>query len=167
MSYLLFYPLLLLKGLKILNLNINGLNNRNKQIELVNLIKFHRIDVLMLQEHNLRNKNLIGEELSSICHIHINLAVNQKGGTAILFNRGLNFELLNEEKSGDSRIISVKIKLYNNILQFTNVYAPSGSSLTVNDDFFQKDLLYYSRGDIGNIILGGDYNCVIAKRDSS
>ena len=79
----------------------------------------------------------------------------------------MNFELLNEERSGDSRIISVKIKIYNNILQFTNVYAPSGSSLTEKDDFFQKDLLYYLRGDIGNIILGGDYNCVIAKRDSS
>ena len=164
--YLFFLPSLF-KGLRIFNLNINGLNNRNKQLQLVDFIKFHRIDILMLQEHNLRNKNLICEELSSICHVHINLSVNQKGGTAILFNRKLNYKFLNEEMSGDSRIISIKVIYYNNTLQFTNVYAPSGSNECERDDFFQKDLMFYLRGNTSNIFLGGDFNSVISKNDRS
>ena len=48
----------------------------------------------MIQEHNLRDNNLICPELLDICDIYINLAINQKGGTAILINKRLNYNVI-------------------------------------------------------------------------
>ena len=162
-----FYYFLTTVGLRILNLNINGINDQDKQIELVNFINLNRLDVIMLQEHNLRNKSLLSKVLLDSCHIFINLAINQKGGTAILFNKKLHFNIVSEEKSADSRIISVKINLYGNVLQFVNIYAHSGSNSGERDDLFQNELLFYLRNNLNNTVLGGDFNCILSKRDST
>ena len=78
-----------MEGLKILTLNVNGLNNKTKQLKLVDFIKMHHLDILMLQEHNLHDKDKLCKELLDICHIHLNLAICLKGGTAILINKKL------------------------------------------------------------------------------
>ena len=67
--------------------------------------------------------------------------------------------------SADSRIISLRVKYYENILQFVNVYAPASVSHSERDFFFQEELLYYVRNNINNVILGGDWNCVLSNRD--
>ena len=41
----------------------------------------------MLQEHNIHDRNKICKELADMCHVYLNLAVNLKGGTAILINK--------------------------------------------------------------------------------
>ena len=61
------------------------------------------------------------------CHISLNPAISSRGGTAILISRKLPFLIVSEEKSADSRILSVRIKLYDQILHFVNVYAHSGN----------------------------------------
>ena len=65
-----------------------------------------------MQEHNIRDVNKICKELNDVCIVDINLAVSLKGGTAILVNRKSPIEILNSEKSADSRIISLKFKYY-------------------------------------------------------
>ena len=39
---------------KIATLNINGINELNKQMKLVNFLKKNAIDIVMLQEHNIK-----------------------------------------------------------------------------------------------------------------
>ena len=114
-------------GLRIITLNINGLNNKMKQLHLIEFIKQNKLDVIMLQEHNIRDRNILCKELLDAFHVFINLSVNQKGGAAIIFNKKLNINYISDEMSADSRIVSVKIKLYNTLLHFVNIYAPSGS----------------------------------------
>ena len=65
------------------------MNEYNKQINFANYIKYNKFDVIFIQEHNIRDKNLICKELLDICHVFINLSINQKGGTAIFINRYL------------------------------------------------------------------------------
>ena len=154
-----------MSNLKISSINVNGLNDRNMQLQLVNHIKFKKLDVIYIQEHNLRDKSLLSTDLLSICDVYINLAINQKGGTAILISKKMNYELLSSELSADSRIISIRIKYYENVLHLINVYAPASATYSERDNFFQEDLLYYLRNNINNVILGGDWNCVLSPRD--
>ena len=121
--------------------------------------------MIFIQEHNLREKHLLCTELLDLCDIYINLAINQKGGTAILINKRLHYKVLNVEMSADSRIISMKVQHYNAILKFMNVYAPASATYGERDKFFQEDMLFYLRNNVDNIILAGDWNCVITDRD--
>ena len=121
----------------------------------------------MLQEHNLREKNLICKRLSDNFDIFINLSVNQKGGTAILINKRLDYEMLNISMSADSRIISMNIKVANQKIHIVNVYAPASATNSERDKFFHEELLFYLRNNLNNVILAGDWNCILSKRDST
>ena len=133
--------IILIIFMKVVSLNINGINNIDKQLELVSYIKYKKIDILFLQEHNLRERNLICNELLELCDIFINLSVNQKGGTATLISKKFNYGLQSNEFSADGRIVSTIIKHYNTELHLVNVYAPASASHSERDSFFQNDLL--------------------------
>ena len=148
-------------------LNINGLNGRNKQLQVINFMKYYNIDILLIQEHNIRNMSAISEDLNDFCYICINLAICLKGGTAIFINRKLPFNIINEELSADSRIISLKLKLYDQIIHIVNVYAHSGNRGTERDNLFNNDLIYYLRNNLQNTFVGGDWNCVLSERDKN
>ena len=75
-------------------------------------------------------------------------------------------EIINQELSADSRITSIKIRLYSQILKIINIYAPSGSDNRERDEIFQNDLLFYLRNYTNNTILAGDWNCITSDRDS-
>ena len=148
-------------------ININGLNSKVKQQQVVDFMKFKKIDILLIQEHNIRNFNAIGDVLKDYCYVSINLAVCLKGGTAILISRKLTFHIFSEEKSADSRILSIKLKIYNQFLHIVNVYAHSGSRGTERDDLFNNELLYYLRNSLRDTYVDGDWNCILSKRDTN
>ena len=151
----------------ICTMNINGLNNRIKQQQVIGFMKYHRIDILLIQEHNIRDVNAIGNELNDFCYISINLAVCHKGGTAILINRKLPYHIYNEEKSSDSRIMSLKLKIYDQFIHIVNVYAHSGNRTLERDNLFNNELIYYLRNSLQNTYIGGDWNCILSERDSN
>ena len=151
----------------ICTLNINGLNNRQKQLQVIDFMKLYNIDILLLQEHNMRDYSAISVELNDFCHVCVNESICHKGGTAILINRKLSFSIISEEKSADSRIISLKLKLYNQIIHIVNVYAHSGSRTAERDNLFNNEILYYLRNDLQNTYIGGDWNCLVSERDST
>ena len=76
--------------LNIITLNINGLNNERKQLSLINYLNFHKIDIALLQEHNVRESNNICQKLNDLYHVILNLSVSHNGGTAILIDKKLN-----------------------------------------------------------------------------
>ena len=142
------------------------MNSKIKQLQLIDYMKNNKIDILLLQEHNIRYKNKICNEILDLYHVTINLSIAQKGGTAIIINKKLPVEIINQELSADSRITSIKIRLYSQILKIINIYAPSGSDNRERDEIFQKDLLFYLRNYINYTILAGDWNCIESNRDS-
>ena len=137
-------------------ININGLNSLNKQQQVVDFMKFHKIDILLIQEHNIRNSNAIGEVLNEYCYVCLNLSVCLKGGTAILINRKLPFDIFNEEKSADSRIISIRLKVYDQYIHIINVYEHSGRKTSERNHLFNNELPYYMRNSLQNTYVGGD-----------
>lgn len=67
-------------ALCVATLNINGLNDVNKQRKVVNLIMYYKIDILMLQEHNVKDLNTLSH-LDNFTEIILNPTVNIKGDT--------------------------------------------------------------------------------------
>ena len=148
-------------------MNVNGLSCKDKQLKLIDFCKFHRIDVLMIQEHNLRVKNKLCKEILNFFHVSINLAVASKGGTAIFIRNNLPLELIFCQNLANSRIMSLKVKIHDQLLHFVNIYAHSGSNLSKErDELFNNELLFYLRNNLDNTILGGDWNCVLSQRDT-
>ena len=128
-------------------------------------MKYFRISILFLQEHNIRNIDAVGPELNDFCEMVINPAIAHKGGTAILIDKRIPFKIINVEKSANSRIISLKILLYDKIMQLINVYAHSNSTKD-REDLFNTELVYYLRNNLENTIIAGDWNCVLRQMDT-
>ena len=130
-------------------------------------MKYNKIDIVFLQEHNIRDQTNICQELSDQYLVILNLAIAHKGGTAIIIDKKLEYKVINSEMSADSRITSIFLELYNSKLHLINIYGPSGSKNSERDDFLNKDLTYYLRNNLDNTIIGGDFNCITSPRDSS
>jgi len=99
-------------------------------------------------------------------HVIINLSIAQKRGTAILINQKITIKIINQELSNNTRIISINIRLCNQILKIVNIYAPSRSDNRKRDENFQNDLLFCLINYIHKIIQAGDWNFIISNRDS-
>ena len=65
-------------------LNINGLSNVNKQLQLIDFVNLHNVDILMLQEHNSKSLYNLHVNFESFFHIYLNSSIKSKGGTAII-----------------------------------------------------------------------------------
>ena len=103
------------------------MNCHKKQLKLIDFCKFHKIDVILIQEHNIREKKKLCKEILEYFHVNINLAIAQKGGTAIFVNRKLPFEIISCENLANSRIMSMKAKIHNQVLHFLNGIYTTGT----------------------------------------
>ena len=156
-------------ALKIMTLNINGLNCKIKQKHLFDFIKDNHINLISLQEHNLKNSSDLLDIFYEQFHVIINESINLKGGTAILIDKNNMCSSIHKiEKSSDSRITSVKFRIDNKYLHMLNVYAPSGSKFhQEREDLFKNQILYYLRNNLSNTILCGDFNCITSVKDKT
>ena len=128
------------QNILIASLNINGLNNRMKQLQLIDFMKYNKISILLIQEHNIRDKKVISSELNDFCEFILNPAISHKGGTAILIDKRISFNVINVEKSANSRIISLKLSVYNQVIHLLNVYAHS-NNIKEREEFFTNEII--------------------------
>ena len=157
------------KPLNIMSLNINGLNCKKKQKVLYDFIKENNLNVINLQEHNLKDSNNLLDVFYEQFHVIINETINLKGGTAVLVDKcNINSKIQKIEMSPDSRITSVKFSIEKEHLHMLNIYAPSGSKFhQEREDLFNNQILYYLRNNLSNTILCGDFNCIVNVKDKT
>ena len=162
-SVIFIYKIIFYAALNIATLNINGLISKQNQV--IDFMKFNKISILLLQEHNIRDVNKLSSNLNEFCHVCLNPAICARGGTAILIDRKLSFNILNVEKSANSRVLSMKVKIYDKVIHLVNVYAHSGDKKKAErEELFSEELIYYLRNSLQNTYIGGDWNCVLSER---
>jgi exonuclease III len=145
-----------LKLYKIASINMGTIRTDHRIRSLKNFIIIFDVDIVLLQEVYSSDLELNG--------FHIVFNVNEKKrGTAILLRSHIQYTEV--FKSFDSGLISLRI---NDNLTLCNVYAPSGTSKRKDrKEFFKNVLSHCSRyEETMNLLLGGDFNCVINKKDS-
>ena len=154
-------------NLKIATLNINGINENTKQIKLVEYLKQNSINIAAIQEHNIKLISKL-EYLNKYYHILINNSILLKGGTLILLDRRLPISIGRVYLHPTSRICTVHITLFDVKLYIVNVYAPSGKQKEKErEHFFSNELTRLLVTNTDNLILTGDWNSVLLKRDTT
>ena len=142
--------------LRIATLNINGLSSPARQDMLNAFVRLHDIDILLLQEvtHPF-NTGFQGYT------IHYNIGTSRRG-TAILTRDTIVVTNLSRLPSG--RAIAATL----GTLLIINIYAPSGTSKRAErESFYNNDLPLLLESASDDILLGGDFNCVLDAADST
>ena len=112
-------------NLKMATLNINGINEKGKQIKLVEYIKKYGFHIVAIQEHNIKLTSKL-EYLDKYYHIILNKSIQLKGDTMILLDRRLPISIGRVYLHPTSRLCTAQITIFNIKLYLVNVYAPSG-----------------------------------------
>lgn len=140
---------------RIATINIANISNETKIDALRSFVRSADLDVVLLQE--VKDVSLQIPGFSIVFNVD-----HQQRGTAIA-TKDL-YKVENIERSLDSRIISVRISG----VTFINIYAPSGAAQRgAREDFFNTSVAHYLQHATSQIIIGGDFNSVVATKDAT
>lgn len=136
-------------------ININTISNETKLDALRTFLRTLDIDIALLQEVESNQLSLPGYNV--ICNVD-----QAKRGTAIALKEYIHFS--NVEKSLDGRLIALRI----NDTTIASIYAPSGTQYRAERErFLNNTVAYYLRHNTPNVILAGDFNCVLRPCDAT
>ena len=137
--------------IKLGTLNVNGLTNKTKSLNVLNFLKKYKCDVLFLQETHLSDfKDWHGKVYSS-------QGTARSAGTAILFHPDFKHELVTVKPDLSGRLLSLKFRVDGKLLNIVSVYAPTNP--TDRKRFYLDELKNHLALDCDNIVAG-DFNCV-------
>ncbi|XP_062541831.1 uncharacterized protein LOC134209820 [Armigeres subalbatus] len=137
------------------SINIGTITNQTKLNALRTFISSQSLDIVCLQE-------VENEQLSLPGFIVFANVDHTRRGTAVAVKDHIHVSHV--EKSLDSRLIALRL----HDTTICNVYAPSGTAQrAAREDFFNGTLAYYLRHRTANVIIAGDFNCVLRACDSS
>ncbi|KAJ4437704.1 hypothetical protein ANN_17849 [Periplaneta americana] len=103
------------------------------------------------------NFSFLGPQFDFVVHTGEN-----NRGTAIIYRAG--FIVKNIEGHPSGRVTSLTL----NDTHIVNVYLPSGTNnRNERENFLSKDLPFFLRHRYNQLILGGDWNCVLQAKDQS
>ena len=134
--------------IKIATLNVKGLNNRPKAQNTLTLLKSYNLDVIMLQETNLKDsktRNFLAQQWGFDSF--------WSSKTAILAGNK-NIKFFDTKESYNGRVTSAKTEIKQQPFFFTNVYAPPSHEERYT--FLQNWTPQSTEEHI--CIIGGDFN---------
>ena len=141
---------------KIATININGITAQLRISMLTEFIRLHELDILLVQEvTHPETLNVRGYTT------HLNIGASMRG-TAILARNEITLTNIINVPSGRAMAAT-----YNGLL-IINVYAPSGTARrTDRESFYTSELTCLLQAASHNVILGGDFNCVLQPVDTT
>ena len=144
-------------SLKICTLNVNGIRNNMKRKSLFHKLKVEKYDIVCLQESHVTRNDVDQWEREWGGKIFISPDTNKSKGQAILFNKHFSFDV--QCVLENERMLAVNIQLEDKKLHIVNIYAPN---IRHERNIFFNDLkTYISKITNENIIVCGDFNCVL------
>ena len=145
-----------MEKLKLISVNVNGLNSPTKRSKIWSQLKNHKADIIFLQETHVKTVHssllrckAIGQEYFA--------SAKEKKRDVVIYIKNKDIQVLEEIKDPEARFIILKCKLPDeSIWLLANVYAPN-----LGKTSFFKNLMS-TLSDIAetNIILAGDFNAV-------
>ena len=142
--------------MSIATININGITAHMKAGMLAEFIRRHDFDIVYIQE--VRDPGILtlqGYET------HLNIGTTMRG-TAIMAKR--QHVLTNIRTIPSGRAISAQLR----DVTLINIYAPSGSAhRTEREKFFNAELIHILQEATTQVLLGGDFNCVLHPSDTT
>ena len=143
--------------LRILSYNTQGLQGIEKRLDILEYLKDKKSHIYCLQDIHFTEENEmnIKDQWGKSNCIFSNYKSNARG-FAILFGKDIDYKIHTKITDDNGNYIILDLKIDNQKLTLVNLYGPNQD----NPAFFQQISNYI--GEIGNnIIMCGDYNCVI------
>ena len=143
---------------KICSKNVNGIGNFTKRKDVLNYLRDDKYDICFLQETHLltRTENHVRSEWGY--NVWLAGATTNANGVAILFSPTFEYKLYDAHRDPNGCYIALDIELLNKRITMINIYGPSDRD---TPEFIDKIIQVIN--DIGNdnIIVGGDWNCML------
>jgi len=135
---------------KIATININGISSDNRILLLSDFLLKHDIDIALLQE-------VTTTKITSIHNYNVLDNIGTEGrGTAILSKPGIVLTDIKRLPSGRGIAASL------HATKTVNIYAPSRAERKVDREcFFTKEMLTLIPSDCTELLLAGDFNCIL------
>ncbi len=149
--------------LSLLTLNVSGLQNKAKRANIFHWLKTQNADIAFIQETHCgseKDKSQWGNEWGK--QTYWTTSSRDTAGVAILFNPNKQYDITNIEIDNEGRWITLEIDLNDNKYRLANLYAPNKG--TQRKTFFKSVCKKMIQGNIP-VIMGGDFNCVLSKKD--
>lgn len=137
--------------------NVKGLNNITKRNRIFSHLSTFKPHITFLQETHLETLQHDKLKKKWISHVYHSKYNSKARGVAILVSKNVPFTCTNVISDSNGRYIIVSGKIYNTAVILINIYAPNWD----DSHFFSK--LIELIPDVNNhqLILGGDWNCVL------
>ena len=145
-------------SLRILSYNAQGLQGSEKRIDVFEYIKNKQYDIYCLQDTHFVNENEsdIINQWGNSKGIISNFKSNSRG-VAILFNNDIDLKIHQKIIDDGGNFIIVDMTIYNQRLTLVNLYGPNSD----NPNFFKQISSHIDNIHNTDIIICGDYNCVL------
>ena len=117
-------------------MNVRGLADKNKRKDVFHWLKGKKASVYFLQETHCTDnvENIWSNEWGSECFF--SNFTSKSAGVAILLNDNFEFKVIECKKIENGRILSLDIKIEENILTLINIYAYNQG----NPNFFPNNI---------------------------
>lgn len=140
--------------MKVRTWNLKGVNNVIKRKKILNILKKNKIQIALLQETHLSDK-----EHQKLCRdwvgqIYSSSFSTKRCGVCILLHRNLPFTLITQDSDDEGRVILIKGLLFGKEIVIGCIYGPNNH----NENFFIQVFSRLASLDCNNVILGGDFN---------
>lgn len=143
---------------KIITLNVKGINHVVKRRKILSMLKKDKVQVALLQETHLTDLEHLKLKRDWVGQIYYSSFNSKSRGVAILIHKNLTFTLDKVIQDTEGRYVAVTGCLYGERVLIGSVYAPN----TFDSSFYSKLLADISSICPPYVILGGDFNCVLA-----
>ena len=147
-----------METISLVTINCNGLANNIKRKDYFTKLHEMNNNIYLLQEtHWLESEeNFIRSGWGG----EVIVAGNSKnsGGTAILFNNNFQHKVVKTLKDVNGQYIICSIEFNNKRYTLINLYGPSNGD---HEDFFDIVVNNVDNEDTENLLIGGDFNCVL------
>ncbi len=152
--------------LKVLSLNVRGLNNKSKRLRIYNWINSYNYDVCFLQE-TFCTKSFEAEFKKgwngTILHSFSNSTHSR--GVSILISSNVDCKVVSSHTDNVGRMALLNIEIGSIEYSLLNVYAPNDSSDRIS--FLKQIRLFLNQHAVTKtrLIIAGDFNCVLERKD--
>lgn len=150
--------------LKILTLNVRGLNDKKKRQNVYYWLRRTDADIIALQENHLgRACDEVKWSQEWDGQSYWTVAAGNSKGVALLFsNRRHQFDITNVLKGQSGRLISLSTKVDDKIIRIACIYSPNNAKKRVQ--FFKSEIDNHMVEEQYNIVRG-DFNCTLNEND--
>uniref|UniRef100_A0A803JHI8 Reverse transcriptase domain-containing protein n=1 Tax=Xenopus tropicalis TaxID=8364 RepID=A0A803JHI8_XENTR len=150
-----YHNLVMDNTVKVISLNVNGLNIPEKRRQIVNIMRKGKGDIILLQETHFKNTPQPMHKLGTFSQWYYSNNPDQKTkGVAIAIRKNLNFQLENTLSDPNGRYLLIKGQLYHTPCTIDCVYFPNKNQIPFLNKLKEKNTDFAN----GLCIIGGDLN---------